>query len=265
MSATLFRLNIKNNSVLLLIFCCVLCLYLGEIIYIFDPTSSQAMNEMLDMMPADLMAAFGYDQIGSTLTNFLAGFYYGFLVFAFPMVYYIILSNRLVCKLVDNGAFCYLLQTPASRRKIIFTQGVYLLSSIALLFLVVYVMGTYMAGVLFPGLLDVAAFTRLHVSTTLLTMALAMVCFFYSCLFNETRYSLAFGAGIPLAFLLLNMIGGVSDDTEIFKDLSLFSLLDATSIVENGNTTGINILFLFMIVILFAASVLVFDKKRLPL
>lgn len=265
MSVTLFKLNVKNNAVLLLIFCLVMCMYLGEIMYMFDPNSSKAMTDMMDMMPPELVSAFGYDNIGSDLTGFIAGFYYGFLVFAFPMVYYIILSNRLVCKMVDSGAFCYLLQTPVSRKKIIVTQGFYLLGSIAVLFSIVYIVGIYAAGALFPGLLNVPAFTRLHVSAALITMALAMVCFFYSCLFNESKLSLAFGTSIPLAFLLLQMIGGVSEDADLFKDLSLFSLLDATAIVENGSTTGINILFLAMISLLFAASVLVFDKKRLPL
>jgi len=265
MSGALFKLNVKNNSLLLLIFCLVMSLYLGEIMYMFDPNSSKAMMDMMDMMPQELVAAFGYDQIGSDLTGFIAGFYYGFLVFAFPMVYYIILSNRLVCKMVDSGAFCYLLQTPTSRKKIIVTQAAYLLGSIAVLFSVIYMVGIYVASTMFPGLLNVSAYTKLHTSAALMTMAMAMVCFFYSCLFNETKRSLAFGASIPLTFFLLFMIGGVSEEAEVFKNFSIFSVLDATAIVDNGNTTGINILFFGMVVILFVASVLVFDKKRLPL
>lgn len=265
MSLTLLKLNIKNNFVLLLIFCGVMSMYLGIIMYMFDPNSSKSLMEMMDMLPSEMIAAFGFDNTSSDLTGFIAGFYYGFLVFAFPMVYYIILSNRLVCRMVDSGAFSYLLQTPTSRKRIIVTQAVYLLGSIAVLFSVVYLVGIYVAGTLFPGMLNVAAYTRLHASAALLTMALAMVCFFYSCLFNETRRSLAFGASIPLAFFLLFMIGGVSEDAEVFKDLSIFSLLDATAIVQNGNTTGINILLLAMTAVLFAASVLVFDRKRLPI
>jgi ABC-2 type transport system permease protein len=183
---------------------------------------------MMDMLPYEMVAAFGFNNASSNLTGFIAGFYYGFLVFAFPMVYYIILSNRLVCKLVDSGAFCCLLQTPTSRKTIIVTQGVYLLGSIAVLFLVVYAAGLYAARVLFPGLLDIPAYTRLHASAALMTMALSMVCFFYSCLFNETRRSLAFGASIPLGFFLLFMIGGVSEEAEVFRALSIFSVLDAT-------------------------------------
>ena len=265
MSLTLLKLNMKNNFTLLIIFCFVMCLYLGEIMYMFDPTSSKAMMDMLDMLPSDLIAAFGYDQISSDLTGFIAGFYYGFLVFAFPMVYYIILANRLVCKMVDSGAFGYLLQTPTSRKKIIVTQGAYLLLSIAVLFTVVYFVGMYAAQAMFPDLLNIPAFTKLHISTALITMALAMVCFFYSCLFNETRLSLAFGTSIPLCFLLLNMIGGVSENAELFKNLSLFSILDAPAIVQNGDTAAINVLFITMIAVLFVASVLIFDRKRLPL
>jgi hypothetical protein len=61
------------------------------------------------------------------------------------------------------------------------------------------------------------------------------------------------------------MIGGVSEDAEAFKNLSIFSLLDATAIVQNGSTTGLNVLLLAMTAVLFIASVLVFDRKRLPI
>ncbi|MGE4354334.1 MAG: hypothetical protein AB7D36_09645 [Oscillospiraceae bacterium] len=265
MSGTLFKLDAKNNAFLLLIFCGVMSMYMGIIMYMYDPTSSESLMDMMDMLPPEMISAFGFDNSSTDLTGFVAGFYYGFLVFAFPMVYYIILSNRLVCKMVDSGAFAYLLQTPTSRVKIIVTQAVYLLASIAVLFSAVYLVGTYAARTLFPGMLNTQAYTRLHISAALLTMAMAMVCFFYSCLFNETKRSLAFGTSIPLTFFLLFLIGGVSNDAEIFKDMSIFSLLDATGIVQNGNTMGINILFAAMTAILFIASVLVFDKKRLPI
>lgn len=264
MSMTLLKLNIKNNATLLIIFCFVMSLYIAEIMFMFDPTSSKTMIDMLDMLPSDLMSAFGYDQISGELTGFIAGFYYGFLVFAFPMVYYVILSNRLVCKMVDTGAFCYLLQTPTSRKKIIITQGIYLLFSIIVLFTIVYFVGLYAAQMMYPNLLNIKAFTRLHISTTLMTMSLAMICFFIPVFLMKQNYHLPSEQVFPF-LLLLNMIGSVSEDAEIFKNLSLFSILDATAIIENGNTTAINILFIAMIAILFISSVLVFDKKRLSL
>jgi ABC-2 type transport system permease protein len=162
MSLTLLKLDIKRNLLLLLIFSAVMSMYIGIIMYMYDPSSSQSLMEMMDMFPPEMIAEFGFDNSSSDLTGFVAGFYYGFLVFAFPMVYYIILSNRLVCRMVDSGAFSYLLQTPTSRKKIIVTQGAYLLGSIAALFSVVYVAGTYAAGALFPGMLNVAAYTKLH-------------------------------------------------------------------------------------------------------
>ena len=265
MNVTLLKLNIKNNAFLLLIFCGVMSMYISIIMYMYDPNSSKSLMDMMDMLPPEMISAFGFSNASNDLTGFVAGFYYGFLVFAFPMVYYIILSNRLVCKMVDSGAFCYLLQTPTSRKSIIVTQAVYLLGSIVVLFTVIYSVGIYVSSTLYPGMLNVSAYTKLHSSAALLTMAMSMVCFFYSCLFNETKRSLAFGTSIPLTFFLLLMVGGVSADAQVFKDLSIFSILDATAIVQNGNTTGINILFLSMIAILFTASVLVFDKKRLPL
>lgn len=265
MNLTLFKLNIKNNSGLMLIFLGVLSMYMVIMMYMFDPLATESMNAMMASLPPEMVSAFGFDSAGSTLISFMAGFYYSFLIFMFPMVYYIILSNKLVAKMVDSGSMAYLLQTPVSRKKIIFTQGIYLLFSIGMLFTLLFGVGMLASNTMFPGMMDVDIFFKLHFSAMLLTMASAMISFFYSCLFNESRKSLAFGAGIPITFILLMMIGDVSDKGEFFSNLSLFSLLDAIAISQNGSVLGINILFVCIIVILFGASIIIFDKKRLPI
>ncbi len=265
MNLILLRLNLKNNLFLLLIFCGVMSMYLSMMIYMYDPTSVSSLTDMMDMLPADMIAAMGFDTIATDLTGFIAGFYYGFLVFAFPMIYCILLAHKLVAKMVDNGSFAYLLQTPISRRTIIITQGSYLLLSILILFSVVFIVGVSISNSMFYGMLNVSSYFRLHFSAMLLTMTIAMICFFYSCLFHDGRKALAFGAGVPISFFLLYLFGGVSEDAEIFKDMSIYSLLDAPAIVDNGNTIGINLLFLAIIVGLFLMSLIIFDKKRLPL
>jgi ABC-2 type transport system permease protein len=92
-----------------------------------------------------------------------------------------------------------------------------------------------------------------------------MISFFFSCFFNDTKFSLGFGAGIPITFLLMNMLGGASKDLEILKTLSIYGFYDPVELVHGGDYFIVNILYIGIIVILFVAGVLVFKNKRLPL
>ena len=111
------------------------------------------MNSMLEMFPEGLLKAFGMAEIHTELTAYLASWLYGLLMIGFPMIYSIMLGNKLVAKLVDNGSFAYLLSTPNSRVKLILTQGIYALSSLVVLFLAIFGLGVGICEALQPGLL----------------------------------------------------------------------------------------------------------------
>ncbi|HBA05476.1 MAG TPA: hypothetical protein DCW51_16900, partial [Clostridium sp.] len=113
------------------------------------------------------------------------------------MVYCIILGNRLVARMVDNSSFVYLISTPNSRSKIIITQGIYALVSIIVLFIALFGAGIIFSEIMFSGTLDIRQFLSLNFTTMLVNMVVMMISFFFSCLFNETKLSLTFGAGIP--------------------------------------------------------------------
>jgi ABC-2 type transport system permease protein len=90
------------------------------------------------------------------------------------------------------------------------------------------------------------------------------ISFFCSSLFNTTRYSLAFGAGIPVMFILFNMLGGASDQAEILKKISIYGWYDPLEIVSGAETAQINLIYIGLIAALLIASVLIFKNKRLP-
>ncbi|MEZ4357355.1 MAG: ABC transporter permease subunit [Eubacteriales bacterium] len=265
MSYTLFKTTFKKNWLLLAIFFGVLTMYLTVMISMYNPEDMSAITDMIKMFPEELMKAMGFSNLVTDLSGYLASWLYGMLMFGFPMVYCIILGNRLVAKMVDNGSFAYLLSTPNSRVKIILTQGVYALISIAVLFAALFGVGVFVCEAAFPGTLDIGAFFKLNVTTMLINMAVMMISFFFSCLFNDTKMSLGFGAGIPIAFLLMNMLGGAASGAEILKDISIYGLYDPVELVRGTSVLGSDLIYIGMIVILFVAGVLIFRKKRLPL
>jgi len=265
MSLTLFKNTLRRNWILLLIFFAVLTMYTAVMIFIYNPDDLKAIESMMEIFPKELFDAFGFSDVIGELTAYLASWLYGMLMFAFPMVYCIILGHRLVAKSVDNGSMAYLLSTPNSRVKIIITQGIYALLSVVVLFALLFGVGVAVSHLRFPDLLDIGAYLKLNVTTMIVNMVVMMITFFFSCLFNESRFSLGFGSGIPIAFMLMNMLGGVSEDVAILKDISIYGLYDPVELVKGSDVLPQNLLYISIIVILFIASVIVFKRKRLPL
>ncbi|MCL2110031.1 hypothetical protein FWH30_00360 [Microgenomates group bacterium] len=264
-SLTLFKFNIRTNIFFWGILTLVMSFYICEIVFIFDPSAMQALESILEMYPQEFMSAFGMSDLGGNLAQLLAGFFYGMLVYVVPMIYYINVANRLIAKMVDNGSLVYLLQTPLSRLKIVITQAIFLLLSLFLMFVLVFLVALGMSNSMFPGQLDVVALARLHFSTYFLSALMASICFFYSCYFNETRLSLAFGASIPVVFLLMQMLGGISENLKIFLDLSIFAVIDPRAVVDNGNPLALNLAFIALTILFISLGSWVFKRKKLPI
>jgi len=265
MSFTLFKITLKKNWILLLIFFGVLTMYTSTMISMYDPDQMEALTAMFKLLPEDLMKALGFSSLETDITAYLASWLYGLLMIAFPMIYSIILGNKLVCKMVDNGSFAYLLSTPNSRTKIIVTQGVYALVSIVVLFSALFLLGVLVCNASFPGSLNITAFFILNITTMLVNMVVMMISFFFSCLFNETKLSLGFGAGIPIMFILMNILGNASEKINILKKISIYGFYDPVKLVKGSEVWGVNLVYIVIIIVLFTSSVLIFKKKRLPL
>ena len=170
MSLALLKLQLKKNYKLLLIFLGILTMYMSVMISMYDPDDMEALASMLNLMPRDLLSAMGFSDMVTDLTGYLASWLYGMLMIAFPMVYSIILGNKLVAKKVDDCSFAYLLSTPLSRDKIIITKGIYALLSIVALFVFLTIMGVIMANLMYPQALNVAKFLLLNFTTLLVNM-----------------------------------------------------------------------------------------------
>ncbi len=265
MSLALLKTTWKRNWLLLVIFFFVLTLYTGVMVVMFDPDSMDAISRMLDLFPVEMQTMLGFSKTVTNLTSYLASYLYGLLMLGFPMVYCIILSGRLVAKMVDNGSFAYLLSTPNSRAKIILTQGFYALASVFALFAALFGLSVAICAAAFPGLLDIGAFLRLNITTMLVNMAVMMICFFCSCVFSESKMAMGFGAGIPIAFLLMNMLGGMSDSARWLRDCSLYGFYDPVELVGGAAVWRLNLIYAGMAVALFAGGVLIFKRKRLTL
>lgn len=66
----------------------------------------------------------------------------------------------------------------------------------------------------FPHSLDTTALLKLHLGLLFLQYFIASICFFFSCLFQDTKHSLGFGAGIPIFMYILQILASVGGKAE---------------------------------------------------
>lgn len=264
-STSLYKQGIKSTYKIQIIFMLVLSMYISIIIAMFDPSMGNALEEFTKSMP-EIMALFGMDKMSTELTGFLSSYLYGFLMLIFPMVFTIIIANRLVARLVDKGSMAYLLASPISRKKVAATQAIALFTSQIVLFAFCAILGIIVSVAMFPGELAIKKFLLLNVGAFLLQFAIGGICFFASCISNETKQSLALGAGISTGFYLIHMLSNVGGSIENLKYTTIFSLYNPELLLEGDSFAYTMLLILFLIgLLLNILAIATFSKRDLPL
>lgn len=265
-SFPLLRTTIKANYVIWLIFAAILAMYLSIIASMYDPTVPDSMDGLIATLPLQLIDALSFQMADPSLLGFLAGYFYGFLILLFPLIYSVIMADRMIARHVDHGSMAFLLATPNSRAKIALTQAIFLAGSLTLLLLFVMLVGIGVSEALFPGELDISGFIGLNVGAILLYLAIGGIGFIASCLFNQSKHSLALGGGIPVAFFLINMLSGVDEQLSGLRYISLLSLFNPAEIVAGGSSVlpafGALAILAF---VLYTGGVYIFSRKDLPL
>lgn len=112
---------------------------------------------------------------------------------------------------------------------------------------------------------NIKDYITLNFGAFLLMFAYSGISFMFSCIFNLTKYSLGFGAGLPIASILFSVMATTSSDLEFLKYASLNTLYDTSAIV-NAGSYGVNLFLLFLIgTLLYFIGIEVFKRKDLPL
>ncbi|WP_251390280.1 ABC transporter permease [Mediterraneibacter agrestimuris] len=257
----LYKREMKGSVKVLLIFAAIVTLYVTIIISMYDPEMVETLDSFYDIMP-EVMAAVGMSAGSTSLIGFMISYLYGFILLVFPMLFCILRGNGLVAKYVDRGSMVTLLAAPVKRRTIAMTQLSVMLSGIVLLVLYITGLEVVAARVSFPGELAVPELLKLNTALLCLHLFIGSICFFASCAFSDTKYSIAVGAGIPALTYVLQMLANTGEKAEKVKYFTFFTLFDAAGVVEGERAAIFGAAVLFMgAVLLFGSAIGVFCKK----
>ncbi len=262
-SLALYKREMKGSIKLLIIFAAIITMYVSIIISMYDPQMMKTLDSFAEAVP-EMMAAVGMNGNSADLLGFMVSYLYGFILLVFPMLFCILRGNSLVAKYVDKGSMVSLTAAPIKRRSIAFTQMTVLVSGIFLLVIYSTMLELACAENGFPGELDAAALLRLNSGLLCLQLFIGGICFLFSCIFSDTRYSVAFGAGIPALMYVLQMLANVGGNAEKAKYFTFFTLFYADGIVAGESSAIVGILVLFAgAAVLYTLGIVVFEKKDL--
>ncbi|MDV4149412.1 ABC transporter permease subunit [Clostridium sp. AL.422] len=264
-SIPLLKREVKSNYKLFIIFAAVLTMYISVIIPMFDPEIGEALAEFEKAIP-EMMAAFGMSNPGATLIEFINTYLFGFLFIIFPMIFEIIIANKLIAKYVDSGSMAYLLATPNKKSKIAITQALFMLISIGILIFFITLVGIISSEVNFPGELDIKKYILMNIGLYCLHISISGLAFFASCISNDTKLSYSISAGVPIGFFIIQLLANMGGKLENFKYFTIFTLLDTDKLIK-GNVSAIWMIIVLLVVgiILYIAGILRFNKRDLPL
>ena len=265
MCLTLYKKEMKSNSKILFIFMAVIALYSSMIVAMYDPKLTSSLDMMAESMP-QIFAAFNMTHVSTTLLDFITNYLYGFILIAFPFLFCVIITHRLLSRYIDKGSMAYLLSTHHSRRSIVFTQLIVLLTNIIILILWAFFLILILSMVMFDENIEIIDFMFVNIGLLGLHCFLASLCYFGGCVFNDTKYSIGFGAGLGVFFILVQMISQVGDKFEFLKYMTPMTLFQPQEIISGANEAYIGIIVLFVgSFLIFMVSQNIFCHRDLPL
>lgn len=259
-NAPYFKQLVKSNSKFLLAFTIVLCVFLTVMSNVFTPETVSGLQA------ATKGTAAGHILTGNgTLIGFMSNSFYALMAIIFPMVYSIMVGNRMIAEKIDRGSMAGFLSTPTDRRQITISSALYFILSLALMWAVASAVGIIAANAFQPDALDRDIFLKLNLGAFLYHFAISSICFCASCVCNTSKNSLTFGAGIPLFFFVVSLFIKLSEDLDFLKYFTLNTLFDTQKILAGSGYSGQLIALALIGIVLYGTGILWFEKKDLPL
>lgn len=195
-----------------------------------------------------------------------------------PMIFVIMTANNLVAGQVDSGSMAYVLSTPTKRKTVMFTQILYLISSLFVMFLATTITSVVCLAIVNSSEITItySQLLLLNLGAFITMVAISGICFLASSWFNRSKLSMSCGGGLTMFFLVATILGLFGskvipsairiDAMQYFNYVSIISLFDAISILESTTTFIWKFAILLAIgLITYTISVFKFDKKDLPL
>ena len=263
---TLLRHDIRRSWKLWFIFTALMLLCAGIALSFYDPVKGLKDTAMLDSMSGSLVRALGIDLQDGSLTGHISSYLFGFCYLLIPLAYAVIFINYLLTFPVQNGMMAYYLSMPEPRNRVIFVKAYLFCVSLLGMFLITGGAGALCCAIWYPGSMEVPQYILLWLGAYLLHLCLGGIVFFVACICDEVKTSVMIGAGLPVLFLLVHLMGRTGGSLKALQHLTPFALFSPQELLSGDLSLYWKLPLAGLIGMLcFFAGGTVFKKKDLPL
>ena len=192
-----------------------------------------------------------------------------------PLVYTVIVGNKLFANQIDRGSMAFVLSTSIKRSKIALTQMFFLVMSLVLMFFFTAVVDVILALTI-ENSLAINQVLLLNVGLLLFSVAMGAITFMFSAIFNYTKHSISLGGGVALIFFISKILGLFGSDLFMnmgigiepmgyFNNITMITLFNTQSILDGSTSYLIQFAILLIISITcFTVGSIWFTKKDIP-
>lgn len=211
--------------------------------------------------------------------------FYGVMATLLPAVYILVSSNKLFASQIDRGSMAYVLSAPVHRAKIAFTQMLFSVGTVVLMFVITTVAHSLVntasplslavagAGSGIYGLegdLTFEMIFKINISAMFVCLAMSGICYMFSAIFNQSKYAIGCNGafvGVSILANMMAMFGSLGVDALAnFKYISICTLYDYQSILTGGDDWIIkSVVALAIAAVSYIIGSVWFCKKDLPL
>ena len=257
-------LNYRENRVFVFGVTGFLLIYVFSSIGMWDPDGIEVLQDMMELLPTAMTNMLGFDNLGGSLTSYLLNYMYGFLMLLFPLIYTVMVGNRLVSKHATSGSMIFLLTMPYSRRRIMLNQAIFYATGLFFIIAVNVTVMIIFSSIMFPGMLEIGTLLIVNLVAFGAHLILAGIAFFFSAFFDDSQNTMMFSSIVLFGNAVAYMVSNLGDGTAFLKYISIFTFIDVEYILEgsgNGLLTGI--LLTCIGFASFLVGIEVFDKKSI--
>lgn len=222
----------------------------------------QAMNDMLAAYPESLKQAFGMDTL-----NF--GTFIGFYsVQAYMMttligsVYAALLASGILVKEESEKTIEFLLSKPVTRSSIIMQKVSAVLTNLLIFNAAMIVTTVLCFGFSNGEQIDMGLFALLFVATILLHLTVASAAFLLSAVLRKNRSIMSLSLGLVFLSYALHIIAGLSGQLDSLRNFSVFSYVDAATIVANEALSGTYTVIMLAVMVLSVGGAYLYYRKK---
>jgi ABC-2 type transport system permease protein len=192
-----------------------------------------------------------------------------------PLVYTVIVGNKLFASQIDRGSMAFVLSTSIKRSKIAFTQMFFFIMSLVAMFILTTIVDVILALTI-ENSLAIDHVLLLNLGLFIFTVAMGSITFMFSAVFNYTKHSISLGGGVALVFFISKILGLFGSDLFMnmgigiepmgyFNNITMITLFNTTSILDGSSTYIMHFAILLLIsAMCFTVGTLWFTKKDIP-